>query len=163
MLTHAVSSYPESLGIRNTRGRKMHWRIILISRTASQIGLIMFVAVVSFLYRFKTVRAAFNSDLYALRFQLKNLGTRLSPAEMEEMEVCAAMSFFFVCAYLFFLVWSGRSASVWWVCECVDSKVFVCGLVETLVVIAQACRNWHMSEGVAAANRFHLGRMRLET
>ena len=52
----------------------------------------MFVAVVSFLYRFKTVRAAFNSDLYALKFQLKNLGTRsLSPAEMEEMEVWCSM------------------------------------------------------------------------
>lgn len=54
-----------------------------------QIGLIMFVSVVSFLYKFKTVRAAFNSDLYALRFQLKSLGNRsLSAAEMDDMEVC---------------------------------------------------------------------------
>jgi hypothetical protein len=48
----------------------------------------MFVSVVSFLYKFKTVRAAFNSDVNALKFQLKNIGTKsLSPAEMEDMEV----------------------------------------------------------------------------
>lgn len=57
---------------------------------APQIGLIMFVSVVSFLYKFKTVRTAFNSDVNALKFQLKNIGTKsLSPAEMEDMEVCS--------------------------------------------------------------------------